>query len=41
MAITALPDNEMAREAAEELDPAGPGHLERLADALGYARILR
>ena len=37
----AVPDNEMAREAAEEFDPAGPGHLEKLAEALGYARILR
>ncbi len=31
----------MAREAAESFDPAGPGHLDALAAALGYARNLR
>lgn len=30
-----------AAEAAESFDPANPGHLGQLAEALGYARILR
>jgi hypothetical protein len=39
--MTVVPGNEMAREAAESIDPAVPGHLEKLAEALGYARSLR